>query len=75
MGYDAQNDQATKGQVWMTKTPCGYTFHPRTDTCPGTLIINEAATEIVRQIFRWVVEEQRSPYQIVQRLNGFRRKV
>jgi site-specific DNA recombinase len=63
---------ARQGRLWMTEAPFGYTFRPRTETCPGTLVINDAEAEIVRQLFRWLVEEQLSTYQIVQRLNALK---
>ena len=53
----------------MTEAPYGYTYLPRTDSCPGKLVINEAEAEVVRQIFRWLVDEQLSTYQINKRLN------
>jgi site-specific DNA recombinase len=40
----------------------------KTVTTPQHLVINEAEAEIVRQIYRWCVEEQWSSYAIHQRL-------
>ena len=61
--------RARQGQVWMSEAPYGYSYVPRTDHCPGKLIINEAEAEVVRMIFRWLIDEQMSTYQINKRLN------
>ena len=61
--------RARQGGIWMTEAPYGYTSIPRTDSCPGKLIINEAEADVVRQIFRWLTDEQLSTYQINKRLN------
>ena len=44
-------------------------YLPQTETCPGRLVINEAEAEVVRQMFRWLVDEQLSTYHVTQRLN------
>jgi len=36
------------------------------------LVINDAEAEIVRHLFRWLVEEQLSIYQIVLRLSALK---
>lgn len=59
---------ARQGQLWMKEGPYGYTCIPRTGSCPGKLVINEAEAEVVRLIFRWLIEEQLSAYQINERL-------
>jgi site-specific DNA recombinase len=59
---------ARQGQIWMKEGPYGYTYVPRTGDCPGRLIINEAEAEVVRMIFRLLVDEQLSAYQINERL-------
>jgi site-specific DNA recombinase len=61
--------RARQGQVWMSEAPYGYTYLPRTENCRGKLIINEAEAEVVRMIFRWLIDEQLSTYQINKRLN------
>jgi site-specific DNA recombinase len=60
---------ARQGQLWLSQAPYGYTYLPRTDTCPGQLVLNEGEAEVVRQLFRWLIEEQLSTYQITKRLN------
>ncbi len=59
---------ARQGQIWMKEGPYGYTYIPRTGACPGKLVINEAEAEIVRMIFRLLIDEQLSAYQIGERL-------
>src|SRR5215831_7601602 len=59
---------ARQGQIWMKEGPYGYTYIPRTGSCPGKLVINEAEAEIVRMIFRLLIDEQLSAYQINERL-------
>lgn len=61
--------RARQGQVWMSEAPYGYTYLPRTETCPSRMIINDREAEVVRMIFRWLVDEQLSTYQINKRLN------
>jgi site-specific DNA recombinase len=53
---------ARQGRLWMTEAPFGYTFRPRTESCPSTLVINEPEAEILRQIFGWLVNEHLSTY-------------
>ncbi len=59
---------ARQGQLWMKEGPYGYTYIPRTGSCAGKLVINEAEAEVVRMIFRWLIDEQLSAYQINERL-------
>ena len=59
---------ARQGQIWMKEGPSGYTYVPRRGDCLGKLVINEAEAEIVRMIFRLLVDEQLSAYQINERL-------
>lgn len=59
---------ARQGQLWMKEGPYGYTYIPRTGGCPGKLVINEAEAEVVRLIFRLLIDEQLSAYQINERL-------
>ena len=60
--------RARQGQLWMKEGPYGYTYLPRTENCPGKLVINEAEAEVVRMIFRLLIDEQLSTYQINERL-------
>ena len=61
--------RARQGQLWMKEAPYGYTYLPRTENCPGKLVVNDAEAELVRQIFAWLVDEQLSSCQITRRLN------
>ena len=61
--------RARQGGIWLTEAPYGYTYVRRTDSCPGKLVINESEADVVRQIFRWLVDEQLSTYQINKKLN------
>src|SRR5712691_11174609 len=51
---------ARQGRVNWGNPPYGYTDVHKTTTTPQHLVINEAEAEVVRQIYRWCVEEQRS---------------
>ena len=48
--------------------PYGYTYIRKTATTPQHLVIHEAEAEVVRQMYRWCVEEQLSSYAIHKRL-------
>jgi site-specific DNA recombinase len=61
--------KARQGYVWMSQAPYGYTYVPKTEACPGRLIINEPETEVVRHLFHWLVDEQLSTYQMTKRIN------
>ena len=41
--------------------PYGYTYVRKTPTTPQHLVINEAEAEMVRQLYRWCVEEHLVP--------------
>jgi site-specific DNA recombinase len=59
---------ARQGRVNWGNPPYGYTYVHKTPTTPQHLVVNEAEAEVVRQIYRWCVEEQLSSYAIHQRL-------
>jgi site-specific DNA recombinase len=61
---------ARQGRVNWGNPPYGYTYVRKTVTTPQHLVINEAEAEIVRQIYRWCVEEQLSSYALHQRLTA-----
>jgi len=61
---------ARQGRVNWGNPPYGYTYLRKTPTTPQHLVINEAEAEIVRQVYRWCVEEQLSSYAIHQRLTA-----
>lgn len=59
---------ARQGRVNWGNPPYGYTYIHKTPTTPQHLVVNEAEAEVVRQIYRWCVEEQLSSYAIHRRL-------
>jgi site-specific DNA recombinase len=61
--------RARQGQIWLSRVPYGYSFIPRTETCPGNLVINEEEAAVVRMLYSLLVDEQLSCYQIVRRLD------
>jgi len=61
---------ARQGRVNWGNPPYGYTYIRKTPTTPQHLVINEAEAEIVRQLYRWCVEEQLSSYAIHRRLTA-----
>jgi site-specific DNA recombinase len=61
---------ARQGRVNWGNPPYGYTYVRKTVYTPQHLVINEAEAEIVRQIYRWCVEEQMSSYAIHRRLTA-----
>ena len=61
---------ARQGRVNWGNPPYGYTYVRKTPTTPQHLVINEAEAEMVRQIYRWCVEEHLSSYAIHRRLTA-----
>ena len=59
---------ARQGRVNWGNPPYGYTYVRKTVTTPQHLMIHEVEAEVVRQIYRWCVEEQLSSYAIQRRL-------
>src|SRR5262247_3805990 len=59
---------ARQGRVNWGNPPYGYTYVHKTTTTPQYLRVNETEAEVVRQIYRWCVEEQLSSYAIHRRL-------
>jgi site-specific DNA recombinase len=60
--------RARQGQIFLTAAPYGYTFLPKTDSCPAKLVINEAEAEVLRLIVHWLIDDQLSIFQITKRL-------
>src|SRR5262245_11882810 len=61
--------RARQGEIWLARAPYGYSYSPRTETCPGKLVVNEEEAAVVRRIYIWLVDEQLSTYQIIKWLN------
>ena len=59
---------ARQGRVTWGQAPYGYAYQRKTETTPQQLVIYEAEAEVVRQVYRWLVEEQLSSYAIARRL-------
>jgi len=59
---------ARQGRAAWGNPPYGYTYIPKTDTTPQQLMVQEAEAEIVRQMYRWLIEEELSSYAIEKRL-------
>ncbi len=60
---------ARQGRVNWGTAPFGYRYIRKTDTTPQSIEIDEKEAEVVREIFRWVVEEQMTSHAIKRRLN------
>jgi site-specific DNA recombinase len=60
---------ARQGRVNWGGTPTyGYRLSPRTESLPRQLVVEESEAAVVRQMYRWLVEEQLSSYAISERL-------
>ncbi len=61
---------ARQGRInWGGNPPYGFDYMRKTDTAPQQLLTNEAEAEIVRKIYRWLIDEAMSSYSIARRLN------
>lgn len=60
---------ARQGRVNWGVVPYGYRYVPKTDSTPQQILIDDKEAEIVREMFRWLVEEQLSTHAIQRRLN------
>jgi site-specific DNA recombinase len=59
---------ARQGRVNWGNPPYGYRYIRKTATTPQHVVRDEAEAEVVRQMYRWCVEEQLSSYAIHKRL-------
>jgi site-specific DNA recombinase len=62
--------RARAGQYLGSTPPYGYRYVPKRDGTPGHLVVDEREAELVRQVYRWLVDERLTGRQIVQRLNA-----
>jgi site-specific DNA recombinase len=63
--------QKARAGHWLTgETPYGYRYVCKRDGVPGHVVIDEAEAEVVRMLYRWLIDEQMSVRQIVKRLAG-----
>jgi site-specific DNA recombinase len=59
---------ARQGRATWGNPPYGYSYQPKTETAPQRLLIHPVEAEIVRQMFRWLIEEELSSYAIEKRM-------
>jgi site-specific DNA recombinase len=63
--------KARAGQWTAGKAPYGYRYVPKRDGVPGHLVVEEAEAEVVRLLYRWLIDERLTVRQILKRLaNG-----
>ena len=56
--------KARMGQYVANVAPYGYRYVPKQDGCPGHLVIDEAEAANVRMLYRWLVDEQLTDYNL-----------
>ena len=59
---------ARQGRVNWRVAPYGFRLLRKTETTPQQLLVDEAEAEVVRQMYRWLVEEELTSYAIAKRL-------
>jgi site-specific DNA recombinase len=63
--------QKARAGYWIGgRAPYGYRYVRRHDSTPGRLVVDDAEAELVRLLYRWLVEEQMTIRQILRRLNA-----
>src|SRR3982750_321765 len=62
--------RAPNGHYLAGRAPYGYRYVPRQDAVPGHLVVDEPEAELVRMLYGWLVDEQTTIRQILQRLNA-----
>jgi site-specific DNA recombinase len=61
--------QKARAGLWVGgRAPYGYRYVPKRDGVPGHLVIDEAEAEVVRMLYRWLIDEQMTVRQILKRL-------
>ena len=60
--------KARAGQWVAGQGPYGYRYVPKRDGVPGHLEIDEAEAEVVRMLYRWLIDERMTVRQILKRL-------
>jgi site-specific DNA recombinase len=61
--------RARAGQYLSSRAPYGYRYVPKREGVPGHLVIDEAEADLVRTMYRWLIDERMSIRQILKRLN------
>src|SRR5262245_48054346 len=62
--------KARTGQYLGSNPPYGYRYVPKREGVPGHLVVEPAEADLVRRVYRWLVDEQLTCRQIVKRLNA-----
>jgi site-specific DNA recombinase len=62
--------KARSGFYLAGKAPYGYAYVPKREGVPGYLIVDDAEADLVRMLYRWLVDERMTIRQIIKRLNG-----
>jgi site-specific DNA recombinase len=60
--------KARAGQWVGGKAPYGYRHVPKRDGVPPHLVVDDAEAEVVRQLYRWLLDERMTVRQILKRL-------
>lgn len=61
--------QKARGGQWVGgKAPYGYRHVPKRDSVPPHLVVDDAEAEVVRQLYRWLLDERMTVRQILKRL-------
>ncbi len=60
--------KARAGQWVAGQAPYGYRYVPKRDGVPGHLEVDEAEAEVVRMLYRWLIDERMTVRQILKRL-------
>jgi site-specific DNA recombinase len=60
--------KARAGQWCAGRAPYGYRYVPKRDGVPGHLVVDEAEAEVVRMLYRWLIDERTTVRQILKRL-------
>jgi site-specific DNA recombinase len=61
--------QKARAGLWVGgKAPYGYRHVPKRDGVPGHLVIDDAEAEVVRMLYRWLIDERMTVRQILKRL-------
>jgi site-specific DNA recombinase len=62
--------QARNGHYTFGHAPYGYRYVPKQDGVRGHLLVDETEAELVRLLYRWLLDERLSIRQILKRLNA-----
>ncbi len=60
--------KARAGQWGAGRAPYGYRYVPKRDGVPGYLVVDDAEAEVVRMLYRWLIDERTTVRQILKRL-------